>query len=80
MELSKLDPALQAVCLLAVDPQGVGGLCLRSAAGPALRTVVPGQPRATADGPMVEILSGLVAGDRVVTDPAPTTGAGADHE
>ena len=51
-----------------------------SAAGPALRTVVPGQPRATADGPMVEILSGLVAGDRVVTDPAPTTGAGADHE
>lgn len=51
-----------------------------SAAGPALRTVVPGQPRATADGPMVEILSGLVAGDHVVTDPAPTTGAGADHE
>ncbi|MBT8410372.1 MAG: efflux RND transporter periplasmic adaptor subunit [Octadecabacter sp.] len=36
--------------------------------GPVLRTVVVGQ-RQTLDGqPMIEVLSGLVAGDRVVTD------------
>ena len=34
MDLSTLDPALQAACLLAVDPHGLGGLCLRGAAGP----------------------------------------------
>jgi len=33
--LSTLDPALQAICLLAVDPQGLGGLCLRGGPGPA---------------------------------------------
>ncbi|MBI3348557.1 MAG: magnesium chelatase subunit D [Burkholderiales bacterium] len=35
MDLTQLDPALQAVCLLAVDPQALGGLCLRGPAGPA---------------------------------------------
>ena len=48
MELSDADPALQAAWLLAVDPQGLGGLCLRGPAGPArdavlasLRRVLP---------------------------------------
>ncbi len=40
MDLSELDPALQAVCLLAVDPPGLGGLCLRGAAGPARDAVL----------------------------------------
>ena len=44
--------------------------------GPTDRVVVPGGRVSTATGDMVEILSGLVAGDRVITDPA----AGADHE
>ncbi len=35
MDLTDLDAGLQAVCLLAVDPQGLGGLCLRGPAGPA---------------------------------------------
>lgn len=34
MELNGLDPGQQAICLLAVDPQGLGGLCLRGPAGP----------------------------------------------
>ncbi|MFG6432017.1 magnesium chelatase subunit D [Roseateles sp. LYH14W] len=33
--MTEFDPGLQAICLLAVDPQGLGGLCLRGAAGPA---------------------------------------------
>lgn len=35
MELTELDAGQQAICLLAVDPQGLGGLCLRGPAGPA---------------------------------------------
>lgn len=35
MELTELDAGRQAICLLAVDPQGLGGLCLRGPAGPA---------------------------------------------
>lgn len=44
--------------------------------GPALRAVVPGQRVTTPEGEMVEILSGLVAGDRIETVPA----LGAGHE
>jgi magnesium chelatase subunit D len=35
VDLTEFDPGLQAICLLAADPQGLGGLCLRGAAGPA---------------------------------------------
>ncbi|MCX2864553.1 magnesium chelatase subunit D [Paucibacter sp. PLA-PC-4] len=40
MELTDADPALQAAWLLAVDPQGLGGLCLRGPAGPARDAVL----------------------------------------
>lgn len=36
--------------------------------GPQLRTIVPGQRQTLSGVAMVEVLSGLVAGDRVVTD------------
>ncbi len=40
MDLIELDAGLQAVCLLAVDPQGLGGVCLRGPAGPARDAVL----------------------------------------
>ncbi|WP_431299810.1 efflux RND transporter periplasmic adaptor subunit [Tabrizicola sp. BL-A-41-H6] len=45
-------------------------------AGPTLRTVVPGQRSETDQGEVIEILTGLATGDRVVTDPK----TGASHE
>jgi RND family efflux transporter MFP subunit len=55
---------------------GLDFVQVETAAGPVLRAVVPGRRIDTEAGGMVEILSGLVAGDRVVTTPA----QGADHE
>lgn len=49
MELSGLEAGLQAVCLLAVDPQGLGGLCLRGPAGPARDAVLASLRRALPD-------------------------------
>lgn len=43
-------------------------------AGHALRAVVPGQRMTTPEGEMVEILSGLVAGDRIETTPVTDAG------
>jgi magnesium chelatase subunit D len=40
VDLIELDAGLQAVCLLAVDPQGLGGVCLRGPAGPARDAVL----------------------------------------
>ncbi|MEY4983787.1 MAG: hypothetical protein RIR62_2053 [Pseudomonadota bacterium] len=55
---------------------GLDFVQVEGAAGPVLRAVVPGRRMAGEGGAMVEILSGLAAGDRVVTDPA----EGAGHE
>lgn len=49
MDLIELDAALQAVCLLAVDPQGLGGLCLRGPAGPARDALLATLRRALPD-------------------------------
>lgn len=54
---------------------GLDFVQVETAAGPLLRAVVPGNRTETDAGEMVEVLSGLVAGDRVVTDPVE-----ADHE
>jgi RND family efflux transporter MFP subunit len=48
--------------------------------GPVLRAVVPGQRLMTEAGEQVEMLSGLRAGDRVVTVPQDALGIGAGHE
>jgi len=40
VDLSEFDSAVQAAWLLAVDPQGLGGLCLRGPAGPARDAVL----------------------------------------
>ena len=42
--------------------------------GPVLRAVVPGERVTTPEGEMVEILSGLVAGDRIESTPATDAG------
>ncbi|MCZ8074637.1 MAG: hypothetical protein O9341_10950, partial [Paucibacter sp.] len=52
MDLNEVDLALQAAWLLAVDPEGLGGICLRGPAGPARdallaslrRALLPGTP------------------------------------
>jgi magnesium chelatase subunit D len=44
------DPATQAAWLLAVDPAGLGGLCLRGPAGPARDAVLASLRRALPDG------------------------------
>lgn len=59
-----------------VSNAGLDFVQVETAAGPVMRSVVPGGKRSTQTGEMVEILSGLVAGDRVVTNPA----KGAAHE
>ena len=46
MDLTGVDPALQAAWLLAVDPPGLGGLCLRGPAGPARDAVLDSLRRA----------------------------------
>ncbi len=46
MDLSAVEPALQAAWLLAVDPPGLGGLCLRGPAGPARDAVLDSLQRA----------------------------------
>lgn len=53
---------------------GLDFVQVETADGFALRAVVPGQTAETEAGPMVEILTGLVAGDRIVTDPAMEAG------
>lgn len=58
-----------------VSRAGLDFVQVETAAGPLMRAVVPGDRIATDGGDMVEVLSGLVAGDRVVTTPVE-----ADHE
>jgi len=55
---------------------GLDFVRVETATGPVLRSVVQGGPIRTQSGDMVEILSGLVAGDRVMADAS----AGPDHE
>lgn len=55
---------------------GLDFVQVETAEGPVQRVVVPGLHMRTEAGEMVEVLSGLVAGDRVVADPV----TGADHE
>lgn len=50
MDLTALDAGLQAVCLLAVDPHGLGGLCLRGPAGPARDALLATLRRALPEG------------------------------
>lgn len=50
-----------------VSRSGLDFVQVEGAAGPVLRAIVPGTR--TPDG-MVEVISGLAAGDRVITDPA----------
>jgi RND family efflux transporter MFP subunit len=59
-----------------ISNAGLDFVQVETASGPVLRTVVPGGPVETAGGAAVEILSGLVAGDRVVLTPV----AGSDHD
>lgn len=56
---------------------GLDFVALETPGGPVLRSVVPGQRETTESGTRVEILSGLAAGDRVLTE-APPVGATAD--
>lgn len=52
-----------------VPHAGLDFVQVETATGLLFRVVVPGDRIATVSGDMVEVLSGLVAGDRVVTDP-----------
>ena len=63
-----------ATALIAKD--GLDFVQVETATGPVLRTVVPGNRMATEQGDTVEVLSGLVAGARVVTNPT----LGTSHE
>lgn len=58
-----------------VSRAGLDFVQVETSSGPLLRAVVPGGRTETDAGVMVEVLSGLNAGDRVVTDPVE-----ADHE
>jgi hypothetical protein len=62
--------ALMVPASALVSQAGLDFVQVETAAGPVLRSVVPGGRIETETGDMVEILSGLVAGDRIVTDPA----------
>jgi len=53
---------------------GLDFVHVETAEGPVIRTVVPGTRSGTGADEMVEVLSGLVAGDRVITDPVAETG------
>ena len=68
--------ALLVPAIAIVSRAGLDFVQVETAAGPLLRAVVPGGRTETEAGAMVEVLSGLDAGDRVVTTP----NAGADHE
>lgn len=63
---------------------GLDFVAVETDAGRVLRAIVPGERHMMADGTMVEVLSGLVEGDRVLaTAPAPVAaaaGAGASHD
>lgn len=66
--------ALMVPSSAVISRAGLDFVQVETAAGPSLRAVVPGQRSDTATGEMVEILSGLTAGDRVVIDPASEAG------
>lgn len=55
---------------------GLDVVQVETADGPVQRAIVPGQHLTTDQGEMVEVLSGLAAGDRVITAPA----TGVDHD
>lgn len=66
-----------------VTRSGLDFISLVQPEGPALRSVVPGERLMLGDAPMVEILSGLVPGDTILTEPAPEAAhaeAGGDHD
>ena len=58
-----------------ISRSGLDFVQVETPTGPLLRAVVPGDRMATEAGDKVEILSGLIAGDRVLTTPVE-----ADHE
>ncbi|OYU19893.1 MAG: efflux transporter periplasmic adaptor subunit [Rhodobacteraceae bacterium PARR1] len=68
--------ALMVPASALMSQSGLDFVRVETAAGQALRVVVPGSRTATDAGETVEILSGLVAGDRIVTDAQ----EGADHD
>ncbi len=66
--------ALMVPSSAVISRSGLDFVQVETSSGPVLRAVVPGQRSETETGEMVEILSGLAAGDRVVIDPAPEAG------
>jgi RND family efflux transporter MFP subunit len=71
-------PALLVPETAIVTRAGLDFIAVEQPAGPALRTIVPGE-RLTLNGtPMVEVLSGLAPGDTVLTEPPATSGASHD--
>ncbi|WP_323040586.1 efflux RND transporter periplasmic adaptor subunit [Gemmobacter sp.] len=58
---------------------GLDFVAVETPAGPVLRAVVPGLRQTAADGGMVEILSGLTAGD-VILPASPAAAKGASHD
>ncbi len=71
-------PALLVPETAIVTRAGLDFIAVEQPAGPALRTIVPGE-RLTLNGtPMVEVLSGLAPGDTVLTEPPVTSGASHD--
>ena len=78
-------PALLVPESALVTRAGLDFISLVQPEGPALRTIVPGERLTMGDTPMVEVLSGLVAGDTILTEPAPEAAhtdadTGADHD
>lgn len=66
--------ALMVPATAIVSQAGLDFVQLAGPDGPALRAVVPGKRITTPEGEMVEILSGLVAGDRIESTPAMDAG------
>jgi hypothetical protein len=61
-----------------INRTGLDFVGISTADGVALRSIVPGQSHDVDGVPMVEVLSGLRAGDVVVSAAEVTTGAGHD--
>jgi multidrug efflux pump subunit AcrA (membrane-fusion protein) len=61
--------ALVVPATAVLSRSGLDFVQVETQSGPAMRTVVIGQRAETEAGLMVEILTGLAAGDRVITDP-----------
>ena len=68
--------ALMVPAAAVLSRGGLDVVQVETETGPVQRVIVPGGHERTEAGEMVEVLSGLVPGDRVVTDPSVV----ADHE